>query len=299
MNMVASEDHIFTIGILHLLVFGILMLVLIVLSKLFTNSLWKPFYGSLKKLQAFNLSSNKAPTFELTDILEFKQLNETLETLLKQNLQVFKVQKEFAENASHELLVSFKTKLDMMPQTTKLTLEPSVIISQLYEATSRLERINKNLLLLSKIENNQYESKQSFFINDLLIPQIPYLQAQAEGKKIMNTILNDTPLKIEANSNLTEILLNNLLLNAIKHNIVNGVIVISVESHGFTISNSGEPYSLKNEKLYSRFVKVKNSSQGSGQGLAMAKKIIELNGWSINYSYNNDLRTFSIKTKEI
>lgn len=171
MNMVESEDLIITIGILYLFIFGILMIGLILLSKIFTKNLWKSFYASLGILQNFDLSSNKLPHFEKTDILEFYQLNKTLKTLLTQNLQVYKVQKEFAENASHELqtpLALFKTKLDMMLQTADLSLEQSEIITQLYETTARLERINKNLLLLSKIENNQFLNKDSFLLNELL-----------------------------------------------------------------------------------------------------------------------------------
>lgn len=77
-----------------------------------------------------------------------------------------------------------------------------------------------------------------------------------------------------------------------------GVIIITVESNGFHIANSGESSSLIKEKLFSRFYKVKNSSQGAGLGLAISKKIVELNGWSIEYSFIDNLHNFSVKMTE-
>jgi signal transduction histidine kinase len=74
------------------------------------------------------------------------------------------LQKEFTENASHELqtpLAVIQSKLDMLLQLPELNEKQSQIVQSLYTVSKRMSHLNKNLLLLSKIDNNQYEEKES------------------------------------------------------------------------------------------------------------------------------------------
>jgi len=94
---------------------------------------------------------------------------------------------------------------------------------------------------------------------------------------------------------LSEVLINNLFLNAIRHNEKNGKIIIRTQDNQLTFLNTGQSAPLAIEKLFNRFSKINPSSQGNGLGLAIIKKIVEINQWEIKYTFENQLHSFSVK----
>ena len=84
-------------------------------------------------------------------------------------------------------------------------------------------------------------------------------------------------------------------MNAIRHNEKNGKIIIRIQDNLLTFSNSGQPTPLAINKLLNRFSIINPSSQENGLGLAIIKKIIELNQWKISYTFENQLHSFIVK----
>lgn len=83
---------------------------------------------------------------------------------MHKSLDSYRVQKEFTENASHELqtpLAIFQSKLDLLLQQQELTESQAEIIQDLYQMTSRISRLNRNLLLLAKIDNAQFAKSEN------------------------------------------------------------------------------------------------------------------------------------------
>jgi signal transduction histidine kinase len=141
--------------------YGILIIILLVslslMQQFISRKLWSPFYSTLQQIKSFNLEKGNIPVFEKTDIKEFSQLNDILEVLIKDNLKTYTQQREFIENASHELqtpLSIFQSQLDILLQQPELTEKQVEIMQSLYSVSSRMTRLNKNLLLLAKIDNN-------------------------------------------------------------------------------------------------------------------------------------------------
>ncbi len=298
MNLVESEDLIKTLTGLYLTILFILLVVLFLIISVVSKKLWSPFYDTLEKIDDFNLEQSLFPQFSKTKTEEFKQLNSGLEKLIKQNLDAYKTQKEFTENASHELqtpLAVFRSKLDVLLQEPGLTENQATIISSLYDACSRLARINKNLLLLSKIENQYFTEKTEVNVVKLLQESIPYFneQAQAKNLKIVPDIAH-SELVILANKGLIEILINNLLLNAIRHNYQNGKVQIEIKLNQLIISNTGSPDPLDLNKLFKRFSKTSENAHSSGLGLAIIYEICEMHGWKVNYQFLDRSHTFSV-----
>lgn len=176
----------------------------------------------------------------------------------------------------------------------ELNKEQLHIVSTLNNDVARLNRLNKNLLLLSKIDNNSYLEQSPIVLNDYIKKHLDFFTEQAKSKNISITTEFSSDLEIIANPSLTEVLINNLFLNAIRHNEKNGTIHIQITNNQLIFSNTGHYASLKIEKLFNRFSKSNPSSQGNGLGLAIVKKITEINQWKIEYSFDKQLHIFNV-----
>jgi signal transduction histidine kinase len=99
---------------------------------------------------------------------------------------------------------------------------------------------------------------------------------------------------IQCNSALLEILVHNLLINAITHNVETGVILIETSKKGIAISNSGE-MELNKGKLFQRFAMSSSTAHSSGLGLAISKQICDRYGWDISYRFDSGLHVFAVE----
>lgn len=296
-NLLEMEGMVFSIAGMFLFIIIVLLIGIIWISKATAAKIWSPFYNTLNQIQDFEIDKNKPPHFIATDIDEFDRLNKSLVRLIEKNTAIYKSQREFVENAAHELqtpLALFQNKIDTLSQLN-LNEEQSSLVASLNTDVSRLNRLNKNLLLLSKIDNESFLDKNTIVLNDYLKKHLDFFTEQANAKNL--TIITEftSTLSIIGNPALTEVLINNLFLNAIRHNEKNGKIIITTLENELIFLNSGQNTPLKIEKLFNRFSKTNPSSQGNGLGLAIIKKITELNRWEISYTFDNNLHSFSVK----
>ena len=86
-----------------LLIFLVLSLALFIMMRFITHRLWLPFDDTLQKTEQFNLAQSAVPQFQKTEIKEFARLNNSLAKLMQKDKEIYRIQKEFTENASHEL----------------------------------------------------------------------------------------------------------------------------------------------------------------------------------------------------
>lgn len=295
-NVEESYETIFAITGITTFFFIILLTGFIILNKKISKRLWKPFYQSLQKISAFNLSSQQKPGFEQTDIAEFEEMNASISRLIESNINVYRQQKEFTENASHELqtpLAIVQSKLDLLLQSSSLSQVQSAIIDQTNHALARVSRINKNLLLLAKIENQQFSDQEQIDLSAQLQDQISLFSDFLSGKNLKIEHQIEANITIKTNKVLLEILLTNLLMNAIRHNVKNGLIHITLKKDNLRISNTGIT-GLNVEKLFQRFSTASSQNPGTGLGLAIAKEICNRQGWQSNYRFENNQHIFSI-----
>ena len=282
-----------------MLQFGLINLVLgiaIVLTiRFISRRLWLPFDRTLDAIEAFRLENGVCPRLEKTNINEFDRLNTTLEKMMNGILHSYKLQKEFTENASHELqtpLAVFQSKLDILLQQPGITGEQAAIIQDLYQMNNRLSRLSRNLLLLAKMENRQFSKEETdviLILNELL----PYFDSLSQGL----TLQKDFQIKsltVKANRSLLEIMLNNLIVNAVRHNKPNGAIIVTVKADSLTVSNTSDETALDENLIFNRFYRPSDKSQGNGLGLAIVKAVCEYHGWKITYSYHDKLHGFVV-----
>jgi len=295
-NLEESYETIGAITAVAVLFFVILLTGFIILNKRISEKLWQPFYDSLAKIKKFDLNDQEIPAFPKTDILEFEEMANSISQLIDGNITAFKQQKEFIENASHELqtpLAIIQSKMDMLLQSATLSDEQSEIISDTNKALARVSRINKNLLLLAKLENHQFYEMNSLRLSDTLTEISDLLADFAGGKDIRIERSIGSELILEANKTLIEIMLTNLILNAVRHNISGGELSISLLGFLLAISNPGE-HALDADKVFQRFSSASVETPGSGLGLAIVSQICNRYGWSLTYKHSKGIHTFSI-----
>ena len=158
-NLVESEDLITNIALLFFVVLASLLIGLFFITKRLSNKLWEPFYAILHQIEQFEIDKNSQPQLIETSIEEFYRLNTSINHLIERNTLIYRSQQEFIENAAHELqtpLAVFQAKLEILMQHHDLTPNQAEILVKLSDSSARLNRLNKNLLLLSKIDNSQF-----------------------------------------------------------------------------------------------------------------------------------------------
>ena len=297
LNLVETSDLLVNIGVLFLILILSFVTGFYFITKRMSTTLWKPFYLILHQIENFEIDKTDQPTLENTSIEEFNRLNKSIQNLIVKNTSIYNSQREFIENAAHELqtpLAVFQAKIDTLIQHPETTEAQFMELNALNENVSKLKRLNKNLLLLSKLEHDGYSGKTRVSFNEIIEKNTAFFTQQAEAKNIQIDITLEEILEVNANPVLTEIVISNLILNAIRHNTLNGKIQISITNQKFTITNTGTPTSLNTEKLFSRFSKKTTSKNGNGLGLAIVKKIITLNKWQIDYLFTDSQHTFVV-----
>lgn len=269
---------------------------LLLLNRSLSRRLWKPFYDTLNQLKAYEV--DKAGSFSpmKSNIVEFDDLNKAVQHLTERNRRIYLEQKEFIENASHELqtpLAVFQSKLDNLMQRASLTEYEAQEILGLEKVVSKMSRLNKNLLLLSKIDNDQFTEVDTIDVAGLAQTLVQNLQTTTDVE-YLSFQTSFQPLVINANATLIEVLLTNLFQNAVRHGQQNGIIIIETGDKFVRISNTGMPLVMNVEKMFGRFQKETKNEKSTGIGLAIVKKICDAGGYTINYEYKNGTHVFTV-----
>lgn len=292
-----SNDLIRSIVGVQLLLMIFLLGGLILINKINSQKIWKPFYNTLTQLQNYDLGKHNPIVSTPSGIDEFQVLEETVEHLIQKNLRVFEAQKEFTENAAHETqtpLAIFRGKLELLMQTEPLTDTQAELIGDLDDASQRLARLNKSLLLLTKIENNQYSDTEHITLIELVGRVLSQLNFLIEERHIQVVKNLENDIEVVANRAMMEIVVSNLINNAIRYNNEDLKLEISIHGSELTISNSGRPEPLVGDKVFERFYKSGDNRQSIGLGLAIVKKVCDLYGLKIRYQFEGGMHGFVV-----
>jgi len=298
-SLIEKEDLITGITVLLGLVFFLIFLSLNLISYLGEKKWWKPFYETLHKLSNFNLAQKEEIIFNHSGIDEFNKLNESLEKLTEKMRSDFNNLKEFSENAAHEMqtpLAIIRSKLDVMIQDASLNENQFNSIRSLYDAVNRLDRLNKSLNLLTKIENQEFTQKENVNITQLITRQLDNLKELIESKSLQIHSDIEESIFIWINPFIADALISNLLVNAIKHNLESGKILIELTREKLTIKNTGKPPQAATEKLFERFKKDNQTSDSPGLGLSIVKKICELNNLKLKYEFKQKFHVVTVES---
>ena len=286
-----EQDIIAGVMIQYLLIFVMIALSLLIAVRFSLRNLWHPFENTLTSMERFTVSDKTFPVLESGDIIEFNRLNDALTKLMRRNSETYRQQKEFTENASHELqtpLAVMRGHLDLLLQRNpdKDTLDS---INGLYDANRRMERLNRDLLLLAKIDNGQFVATAK--VDIVAIVRNTAASLITLGYKV-NAVLPDFMYEITANRTLFESLVNNLAVNALRNS---GQVDIRLSEGMLTVSNPSEDGNpLDRNRLFRRFASTPGT-KGNGLGLAIAKAVCDVHGWNIEYDFADGNHHFIVR----
>lgn len=293
-SKVETEDLIQIIFLITIALIVILLFVLLVLNRVILQRIWQPFYKVLVQLKAFSLENKAIIQSIPTEIDEFAALDKAVVSMSERVRSDYQNLKVFTENASHELMTPIaviNSKLDMLVQTGAFTEKQSKLLNDLYGTVARLTRLNKSMLLLARIENRLIRDDQEIDLKEVLEECLYQHEERIQQLNLtLNTQLEEQ--KITASKLLIEVLFNNLLSNAIRHNHVNGTLSLYLKSGNLKISNSGTGRFDFNQAL-KRFHKT-DQSEGIGLGLTLCKQICNNYGFKFNYTLESDIHEFSV-----
>lgn len=256
-----------------------------------------PFYQTLHQLRKYSLDHSGRLKVGHTNTKEFKELNKTLELMTERIQQDYKKIKEFTENASHEIqtpLAIIQSKLELLMQFENMGEQQASLIQTAHEAADRLSRINQTLILLTRIENREFVSKEKIDFGEITRSLLSQMNEQFLLKRLKTKITTDEPFFYAIHKSLAEILISNLLVNALRYSDAGSEININITKNSFTISNPGKPLSFEPEKLFQRFFKKANSSGSMGIGLSLVKTIADVHQLNVSYSCKNSHHVFEL-----
>lgn len=292
-SLEGTDDLAHSILLISLVTILIILTVFLIINRLLLKRLWAPFYNSLSAIKEFRVDKKQAIVFPSTKIDEFALMNHTLSDATSQAKKDYLSLKQFTENASHEMqtpVAIIRSKLDLLIQHENLSEEQSRTMQSAYQSVEKLSRLNQSLLLLAKIENNQYAETSAVNIRQKLEEKAEAFHELWQSQ-IISVSLSLKEAVVNMNPQLADILLNNLLSNATNHNFSGGVISIELTGEQLKITNSSTQNELDRQRLFSRFYQQDDKGK-NGLGLSIIKQICDISHLKINYLFDNGNHSF-------
>lgn len=296
-SMVEEDDQINNLLKYTIILYAILVISILLLNNLFLRKVWKPFYLILDQLKLYQLEKKEPIQYNPTNIEEFALLNDSIEKLLNRTQQSYSKQKQFIENASHELqtpLAIAINKLELLFEDEKLSESQAIQLQQALENLERLTRLNRSLLLISKIENDQFQARESVDLQAVIEKINSDFSEMAEHKN--QQVIFEAKHRTIKNTNpdLIYILFSNLIKNTISHGLLGSEILMKLTDQSFVVSNYSHIDSLQNEDIFERFHKIGNNANSTGLGLSIARSIAEKFGFTLEYHFQNGQHFFKV-----
>lgn len=286
-------------AILYWMIFlyvALLVVIIIVNMWVFYRST-RPLYVLLNWLDNYKVGTKNLPLNNNTDITEFKKLNESAVRNMERAEQLFEEQKQFIGNASHEMqtpLAICLNRLEMLMEDESLREKQLEELSKTYQTLEYITRLNKSLLLLSKIENKQFNDIKPINVNDIVKTYLEDFKEVYAYLNIQVGLKEFSPFNVRLNDSLASILISNLLKNSYVHNVEGGNILIEITSANITVKNSGQSYPLDEKKIFERFYQGSKKEGSTGLGLSLVSSICKLGNLKLRYYFENDRHCFEI-----
>lgn len=298
-SILEKDDMVTSIFFCVLILYVVQVVSILVICNLVLRRSFQPFNKILEWMSRFRLGESEEPLPNLDlEIAEFKNLYDSVEEMSDKNKEIFLSQKQFIENASHELqtpLAICRNKLELMAESGDCTEGQMEQIGDIYQSIERIIRLNKTLLFLSKIENHQYNQLTQVRFNPILKKVLSDIEEIYDEKVIEGIYVEEGEFEMEMDEHLARSLVQNLIKNAFLHNKENGYVKVYVAADRWSVTNSGKGEALNEATLFDRFAKSSTkNSDSNGLGLSIVKSIAQLYDLDVRYLYTEEGHCFEV-----
>lgn len=272
--------------------------------QLVLKGVFRPLHRLLDWLHCIQPGKEVPPLDNPTKIREFRQLSDAALDMGNRSYKAYEEQKQFIENASHELqtpLAIVRGKVELLAESEGMTEQQMEQLDEIYATLGRAVKLNKSLLLLSRIENGQYTEMEDVSVDEILDELLPELMDIYEHKQVrLIRKREEQPFIIRCNHSLAQILVSNLVKNSLLHNREGGELQVLTTPTSLVIKNTGD-VPLDGEKLFRRFYHGMDGKKDStGLGLAIARSIALSSSLKLTYEWQDGMHTFRlVKESEI
>ena len=281
--------------------FFILLITLLVIGLIVIDYNLKPFKALMKWMDDYVPGHPSDTVPADTDVLEFRKLAETVRKAVARFENEYEERKIFIGNASHELqtpLAVCGNRLEMLLDRPDLNEEIAEEMVKLHRSLQHLIRLNKTLLLLSRIENDQFPPVDEVDMTSMLKDSLGLNEEIYEHKSINSSIDVQGTFVCRINEQMASMLVGNLMKNAFVHSAPGAEIKVSVSADGFAVRNHGDA-PLDKSRVFHRFYLPGGRREGStGLGLALAYSVCERSGLSLTYDFEENHHIFSVILKK-
>jgi signal transduction histidine kinase len=275
----------------------VLLVVVVISSGLISKYILAPFKRTMRVIQSFDLKQREPIRLPSTRTSEFMELNQFLKKMTEKAQEDYQSLKEFTENASHELQTPtaiIRGKLDLLMESD-IRDEQAILIAEMQNALERLSRIHSSLTLLTKLENKEYAAKEPVNISNVVRETLNAFDELIQMKTLELDAHIEKGIYIPLHVALADLLVTNLVSNAIRHNVnAGGFIRVNVSREGLVVVNTGREPQVPTTELFERFRKGNAGSDSIGIGLAIVRQICEGSEFDIIYEYRNGLHGLAV-----
>ena len=295
---VEKKDIVMSFFMAITLIFLLLIGALYFINKQIAISVWKPFYDNLERLKSFSLKANEKIVLRETNITEFNELNQSISQLTDKIVSDYNSLKEFTQNASHELqtpLAVIQAKIENLLNNENLSQEQMSSLHAILESISRLSRLNSSLLLLTKIENKQFSNNELLDFATCIGENLDTMKELFAMRQITPTLEINHSFLHNMDKKLFNLLVNNLLKNQLMHTPEDGNVLIRIQANQVVFANSGKQPLKDKTRIFDRFYKENFDESSTGLGLALVKKVCDVSGLKIDYTFEDKRHQFIIR----
>ena len=279
-----------------LYLFLLLMILLVTVIVLYRTM--RPLYALLRWLDGYTVGARNAPLAVETSVTEFRKLNDAARRYAERAESSFERQKQFIGNASHEMqtpLAVCRNRLEMLVDDAHaLTGEQLGEIAKVQRTLDYLVRLNRSLLLLSKIDNGQFPENTDVDISAMIREQKELYDDIYEERDIRCDMHLTGSFLVRMNESLASVLVSNLIRNAYVHSEAGARIDIRIEGRTLTVSNDGVT-PLDGKHIFERFYQGSKREGSTGLGLALVKAVADSYGLCVGYRFGEEQHIFSVE----
>lgn len=284
------------------LLFAVLLVAMLVISLIVVNYSLKPFYALLDWMDAYRPGQGAVAVPDAEDIIEFRRLADTARNVVDRFEHQYAERKLFIGNVSHELqtpLAACSNRLELILDRPDIPEDMVEELVKLHRSLQGMIRLNKTLLLLTKIENGQFEDEVAEVDMVALLSDCVGMCEEIYSYKELSLSMNiQSSFVCQMNEQMASVLVSNLVRNAFIHSSKGNMIVVNVYPDGFLVSNTGnEP--LDEKMLFKRFYQPGGRKEGStGLGLALAHAVCDHSGLVLLYEFSANRHNFYVNLKK-